>query len=339
MQPVSDSPQPLASRLRHLSWYLSHFKTYLLVNGSVLRRGIPLREVLVLKYPWSFGTLKRPPLLSIDLTDACDLVCSYCNNPLFPQPRTFMSDEVVECILSQLDRAPLSRIRVGGGEPTLHPRFGPILKELAKRVKHLSIVTNGQWSDPSVGERLVASGVNLIEVSVDAGGAKVYERSRQAASYQRVLDNLLALRKLRDAGNRDALVKIRLMLRPSTRQLASKDARFLSNYCDCLLPQFILKHPDIGYSDDVFLQPSVADDAIPGCGVIFRDLQIRPDGRVPLCPAKGCALDPEKRIFLGDVCHDSLIGLWNGALINELRAAHRSRRCDILTMCRNCHYG
>lgn len=325
-------------KYRSLPWMASHLGYYLRLNAHVFKHGIPLKELITLKYPFRFPDAAKPPLLSIDFTDACDLKCVYCNNPLFPHPRTMMSNEVFACILERQREAKINRIRIGGGEPMLHPNCAKMLSELTPLTRYLSIITNGQWQDPGNIDAILASQVNLIEISIDAGGAKVYESSREGASYLRLLRNVRHMKKLRDATKSKTFIKIRLMLRPSTQALEWQETRFWRKYSDCVLPQLLLKHPESDYADDVFFTPAEAQDSIPVCSIPFKDLQIRPDGRIPMCPAKGCSIDPEKQYFLGDVCSDSLLDIWNSTQMRALRKAQRTREGDILQGCKGCNY-
>lgn len=53
---------------------------------------------------------------------------------MFHNPRTFMSDDVFSNLIKRLDGLKkVDRIIVGGGEPTLHPKFNLISEELSKR--------------------------------------------------------------------------------------------------------------------------------------------------------------------------------------------------------------
>ena len=331
--------KPFIGRLYHLPYIARHLGYYLKLNSHILLRGVPLKELLVLKYPYQMADAAQPPLLSVDITDACDLECVYCNNPLFPHPRTMMSDDTFAALLANLDKHHLNRIRIGGGEPTLHPKMEYMLSELAKRTRYLSLVSNGQWKDHDVERALLQSGVSLIEISVDAGGVSVYEASRKKASYKLLLDNLKSLRRLRDSMHSKTIIKMRLMLRPSTKHLEKQETRFWEHYADCVLPQWLLKHPETNYDQDVFVQKSIAEHYIPECVIPFKDLQLRPDGKIPLCPAKGCAIELNDRIFIGDIHSDDLLEVWNCTMLKDIRAAHRQHQKEKLGICLNCHYG
>jgi organic radical activating enzyme len=335
---VNESKEYRSNLYQNLAWMASHWGYYLRLNGHVVQQGVPLRELVELKYPLRLPDPAKPPLLSVDFTDACDLQCVYCNNPLFPHPRTMMSDEVFACLLENLRAAKINRVRIGGGEPMLHPKCAEFLRKLAPLTRYLSVITNGQWQDPSHIDGILRSGVNMIEISIDAGGAKVYEASRKNASYLRLIRNLRHMRAQRDKTHAKTLIKARLMLRPSTQHLERQETAFWKRYADCVLPQMLLKHPDSAYDNDVFYAPVYDQNTAPICTLPFKDLEVRPDGRIPICPAKGCALDPAKQQFLGHVCHDSLIDIWNGADFKAMRLAHRTRSGEILEGCKGCNY-
>lgn len=327
-----------SNKFQDLAWIAAHWGYYLRLNGHVLMQRVPLRELIELKYPLRLPDPPKPPLLSVDFTDACDLACVYCNNPLFPHPRTMMSDEVFGCLLENLRAAKINRVRIGGGEPMLHPKCAEMLTKLAPLTRYLSVISNGQWQDPHHIDEILLSGVNLIEISIDAGGAKVYEASRKNASYLRLIRNLRHMRALRDRLNSRTLIKARLMLRPSTRHLERSETLFWKRYADTVLPQLLLKHPDSEYDTDVFYAPVYDQHTAPVCTLPFKDLEVRPDGRVPICPAKGCAIDPAKQQFLGHICQDALLDIWNGPEFKAMRQAHRDRRGDILEGCKGCNY-
>jgi MoaA/NifB/PqqE/SkfB family radical SAM enzyme len=330
--------QLFVNKYRSLTWIVSHLKYYISLNSHVLAKGIPARELLLLKFPLILPDAPKPPTLSIDITDACNLQCQYCNNPLFPHPRNMMSDEVIEQLLKQIECAHINRIRIGGGEPTLHPGFANILKEISSRTKFLSIITNGQWEDPHYAKDILESGVDLIEISVDAGGAEIYEMSRINASYDKLLKNLAYLYATRNEMKSSSQIKIRLMLRPSTLHLEKEYSQFLLDYCDCILPQMVIKHPDSQYDEDVFihLPKDGNDDRI--CTLPFKDLQVRPDGSVPLCSAIGCSLDKDKQVYLGNISDFSILELWNSDKMVHLRQMHRSRKGATLITCRDCQF-
>ena len=88
----------------------------------------------------------------IEITDACNLSCSFCPcgkaaskaSPISPSKRReFMSEELFDrCIAESATVADNVYFHVLG-EPTLHPDFGQFLKKLEKTPLKLNLTTNG----------------------------------------------------------------------------------------------------------------------------------------------------------------------------------------------------
>ncbi len=113
-----------------------------------------LRWIRILKPVTSLlGTQYKPSrtLLEIDITYACNLACRNCNRSiaLAPEARHLKVDDLERAVdewLSVDHR--WDRIRILGGEPTLHPRIPEIIASLSRYQTQfpdciLEIVTNG----------------------------------------------------------------------------------------------------------------------------------------------------------------------------------------------------
>jgi hypothetical protein len=90
-------------------------------------------------------------LVEIDLTYACNLLCHNCNRSC-AQAREDMEitvQTVVEFVNESISNGfEWDRIRVLGGEPTLHSKFYPIIEELLRYKRHrpsclIQVVSNG----------------------------------------------------------------------------------------------------------------------------------------------------------------------------------------------------
>lgn len=310
-------------------------RSYVRVGTHAMRHGVSPLDIVRSRFPFSFQDPARPASLSIELTDACDLKCPYCTNPGFPLPRAFMAPAVVEAITHGLRTFPVSRVRVSGGEPTLHPKFDALSAALALRTRFLSLITNAQWRKPGIAEAVVQH-YRLVEISIDAGGAEQYERSRPNGSFERLVTNLSRLNTLRAAAKVPLHINVRLMLRPSTRHLAAEEQRRWSRYADSVMPQYVLKDPENPYADDVFLPEQAVAGSFPKCTLPFKDLQVRVNGDVPLCQITGSTTDAARKRIIGNVLHTSLEALWTGEALRTVRQAHRYRVEADMAVCRGC---
>jgi len=115
-----------------------------------------------------------PRQVSIALTNACDLTCSYCFAPKKSAALVFSR---VAAWLDELDANGTIGVGFGGGEPTLYPRFAELCA-YASRDTGLAVTftTHGHHLDDALLAAL-NSNVHFIRVSMDGVGA-TYERLR-----------------------------------------------------------------------------------------------------------------------------------------------------------------
>lgn len=115
--------------------------------------------------------IRGPIRAAIDLTNLCNDFCPWCE-PLkyrkesIADRRHTLSTDVVFAVLEDLKILSCKTINFsGGGEPLLHPDFGPILKYAARRGFTTWIVTNGRYIDKWMEALRFAS---HVRVSLDA---------------------------------------------------------------------------------------------------------------------------------------------------------------------------
>jgi MoaA/NifB/PqqE/SkfB family radical SAM enzyme len=313
------------------------YRSYFPIAYKAIKKGVSVKGLIISRFPFYFPFPKRPASLSVELTDACDITCLYCNNPSFANPRTFMSEDIFNNLIKCLDEfKKIDRIRVGGGEPTLHPHFNIISEKLAKKTNYLSIVTNAQWKKEGICETLL-NHYDLIELSVDAGGKDVYESSRIGAKYDLLIKNLEELKNLkRLKKNTSAHINLRFMVRPSNDFNKEKEYSFWKKFCDTIMPQYIIYDLDSNYSHDVYQSKHTFENIFPKCTMTYKDMQIRANGNVPLCQITGSALDLKKKLIIGNISKNSLKELWNGEQMDIIRKAHKYKTIENMEICRGC---
>lgn len=101
-------------------------------------------------------------MANIAIVNYCNLKCKYCfADDMIRENTTSMPIEDFRKILSFIARTPKNHVGIIGGEPTLHPHFKEILKEVNKYCKELNtsatLFTNGIELDkylPYIGDRI-----------------------------------------------------------------------------------------------------------------------------------------------------------------------------------------
>jgi len=322
-----------------LSEILFRFDAYFKLSLQALRAGIPLTELLRARYPFYLPEPKKPSMVSLELTNICNCSCIYCPISMDIRKKGTMSSEIFDKLLQYLREFKINRVHVRGwGEPTLHPKFPEYMKQLSNVVKLVDIVTNGQWKHPDIIHSLLSAPVHRIDISVDLGGKAIYEEVRHGASFDRLIENLSELRRLRDRLRSKSKIIIRSMFRPSQANLIEKEKKFYLKYADMILPSPIfrksLNDEEVIHNSDIYTL-TAAYDKFPRCYFPFNELFISWDGNVPLCD--NLVLNQRvSEVIIGNLLVSSLKDIWEGNQLRRLRNAHKYEIDKYRPYCKGC---
>ncbi|MFD6096362.1 radical SAM protein [Nocardiopsis flavescens] len=117
---------------------------------------------------------RAPRYLSVALTNACELRCSYC---YAPKQAAKLDRNRVLAWANELDAAGCLGVGFGGGEPTAYPRFSQLCSDIAQSTSMaVTFTTHGHRLTPALINSLRGS-VHFVRLSVD-GVETTYERLR-----------------------------------------------------------------------------------------------------------------------------------------------------------------
>lgn len=137
---------------------------------------------------------RRLHYLRFSLTEACNLSCTYCLPDGFPEwyrHKARLGQKEIDVLLRGFRQLGFRKLRLTGGEPTVHPKCLDALK-LARRVgyERIAMTTNGllmpdltPWID---------AGLNQLNVSLDSLDPEKFHAvtgSREAAKVQKVIED------------------------------------------------------------------------------------------------------------------------------------------------------
>ena len=163
------------------------------------------------------GRLKRefPSQIIVDATEVCNLACIHCPHSEFKKSNHYkgrhldidlhrkMVDEVRE-----YGRQHTQYIRyTSNGEPLLHPRIYDMLQyAVLHSGVFVTLTTNGTIMNEKRIERLLSSGLHMVDISIDAFHPETYAKIRRGGKLDKTKANVLKLIGLRD--QEDAGTKI-----------------------------------------------------------------------------------------------------------------------------------
>jgi MoaA/NifB/PqqE/SkfB family radical SAM enzyme len=164
-----------------------------------------------------------PEFIQIEPVGQCNLRCTMCpiqfrrDGPPWGPP-AFMDYGLYTRLIDGFST--LKELHLQGlGEPTMHPRFFDMIRYAVGKGIRVSINSNFTLMTPDKAERLVASGLDTLHVSIDGASAETYERIRVFAKFKTVLRNMQLLLKARRAAG-GALPHIRLVMVGMRQNLA-----------------------------------------------------------------------------------------------------------------------
>lgn len=128
--------------------------------------------------------------LRISVTDRCNFRCVYCrsaNPENHLAAHKLLTWQELERLARILVGLGIRKIRVTGGEPLVRPGVEGFISSLHEMgVEDLSLTTNGQLLSERC-DRLVAAGINRLNISLDSLDRAKFEKITRTRSFDRVI--------------------------------------------------------------------------------------------------------------------------------------------------------
>ncbi len=299
--------------------------------------GVPIGEIIATQSLWLGAKYHKPLILNFELTNNCNLRCSYCSNGQKLRESGYVSDSVVHGVVKGICDLEIKRVRiVGNGEATLHRNFYEIVKELGSTGSYVSLLTNGMWNDGSrIVESIVESGIKMIEFSVEGENEEEFSRYRKGASYQRIVGNLELLRKSIKRGSGRPIINLRVMMHPSQSHREGDLLRHWRRFSDYVMPQYVIKLRTMKGDEDTYTPDVSRSAGFPKCILPFKTIDVNWNGNVPLCCLSVQQVGPPG-LIAGNLQTECLREIWNAGIMKQYRDAHRLREKSKMPICKGC---
>lgn len=153
---------------------------------------------------------RRPKVGFFEITESCTLRCVHCEARAGARDPDELTTVEALNVAAQLAAAGCEQINVTGGEPLMRRDWPEICRRLADLGVQVTIVTNGTIIKKTTAERMRASGVSNVAVSLD-GDKAAHDELRvpavrgAASSFEKAVR---ALEICKDAGLRTAAVTV-----------------------------------------------------------------------------------------------------------------------------------
>lgn len=205
-----------------------------------------------------------------------------------------------------------------------------------------SITSNGSLMDEKMALKILNSGLERVNFSIDGLDKKDYEKIRVGLSFEEVLGNALQFIKLRDKLNSKVAVRISVIKSSFTLKSIDKIIAFWEKLLDkdkgdsLKIDDLSLgitdKSKDKGLEQMQYERQKIFDEANKTpCYALWHTMVIKCDGQVALCCVDQC-----RNVVLGDLNTQSIAEVWQSKILKQARVLQLEKGRGAMKICKNC---
>lgn len=173
--------------------YLNSFKIFRHINSNTLSLTHLKNRISLMRYYLLKNTQVSafPTVVQIELTNRCNLNCMMCPRQKMTRQVGDMSWELFKQIIDQLKGKTEIAILHLLGESLLNPHLFKMIDYCQKMGIRTILSTNSTLLKGKKVEALLNSKLDILLLSLDGFSQKTYQRIRQGANFNQVLENIL----------------------------------------------------------------------------------------------------------------------------------------------------
>lgn len=276
-----------------------------------------------------------PKVVLIDTVSFCNLRCSMCVHGEMTRKKGMMTWELYTKIIDEIaETDPHVRVwEVFFGEALIRKHKKPTIFEMiayAKKKGLTDIVMNSNANllDEAAARGLIDAGLDAIYIGIDAFTPETYNKVRVGGNYQKTVDNVLGLIRLKEQ-LKSAKPEVFVQFVEMDVNRAEKND-FVAFWKD--RGATVKIRPMVSWAGSIEAPNLVLgnEERWP-CYWAMQTMSITDQGKVVTC-----AVDLDARFIAGDVNEKSLKDIWTTSL-KRLRQLHCERRfIELPPNCRDC---
>lgn len=286
-------------------------------------------------------TEEFPSQIVIDSTEICNLSCIHCPHETFkrseyytgaqldPQLNKKLADEVCERGKSYTEYIRYT----GNGEPLLHPHIFEMLS-YTKKISgvFVTLTSNATLLGETKALRLLDTGIDMIDISVDALTDETYEKIRCGGKLSVTRANILNLIKMKHVHNMPLRIVISFIEQPQNLHETNEFEIFWKDHgADSVVIRRL--HSASGCIDMIAnsLRTSQEGKERRACLYPWERITLNANGMLAFC-----ATDWEHVSVVADYRNTTIHKTWHSQTYCDLRQAHLKNEYRDFTVCMNC---
>ncbi|MGH9936000.1 MAG: radical SAM/SPASM domain-containing protein [Blastocatellia bacterium] len=247
-----------------------------------------------------------------------------------PASRRHMPFEIFARVADEVARHPHAWLRLHArGEPLLHPRFVELVR-YAKRagVRLVQAFTDAITLDETKARAVLEAGLDVLECSIH-GHEQTYESLMRNGKFERVRENVIRFRRLRDELGASTRLIVSAVDQPEFQTEKEAHRAFWSQHAD-----EVIYRPHHSWGNRVDGVCGAVPETRHACSQLWTRCTIGPTGKALACFNSWSEVDEE---VLGDLNEPgtTIAAIWRSERLDRIRQDHASGDYS-LPCCRNC---
>lgn len=286
-------------------------------------------------------TAEFPSQIIIDTTEFCNLACIHCPHPAFKVSEYYSGSSLdPELNAKAVDevrthgRGRTQYIRyTGSGETMIHPHF---FKMLAYATAHsgvlVTVTTNGVSLKKSRTEKLLETGVDMVDISIDAYSPETYAKIRVNGDLNVTRANVLRLIEMsRQRGGRTKIVVSYIEQPQNAHETKDFEAYWKANGAEYVVIRRLHSAAGGVINTAAIMRKENAKSPRRPCLYPWERIVVTPRGFLSFCPA-----DWSHGATVVDYRNTTIYETWQSEFYQKLREAHLSNDYSNHKFCGQC---
>ncbi len=323
--------------------YISEYKSEFALRWEETRS--PLYKEYRRKWvenPKRFILEDGPINLDIESTNCCNLKCPMCPRTILIRDDItvnggkfetgFIDFELYKNLIDQAVAIGVKAVKLNWlGEPTLHKRLVDMVKYAKEKgILDVLINTNAVLLDEKLATELIKSGLDKLLFSFDSPFKEDYEKIRIGANFEKVLENIKNVNRIRkELGKDTPLTRVLMVIMKENTHQFNDFVELFKDYVDIVAwGEFTNEEELIGEERKVVKREKIKNFA---CAQLWQRMFVTWNGKVTVC----CA-DAKMDYIVGDASKEKIKDIWKNHKYRFIREKHMSGNYNEVPICTIC---
>ncbi len=279
-----------------------------------------------------------PSQVMVDITEVCNLACIHCAHPSFK-----ISDKYNKSMLSpELNKKMVNEVATHGenitkyirytsnGEPLVHPKsYEMILYAVQNSKTKVTLTTNGTLLKERKMQKLLDTGLHMIDVSIDALTKETYSQIRVGGNLDITKKNVIKLLDLRNKSKGNTKMIISFV---EQKENSSEIEGFKKFWTDQGADEVLIRRLHTNSGSNLSLKNTNTDSVKrTPCLYPWERIVLTAKGMLSFCPT-----DWFGKSEIVDYKNNTIKEVWNNNFYQKIRNQHLCNKFEDNSFCKNC---